>query len=202
IKQALYGFGRAGLMTANLYEGIVKAIIQQQISLRVAEHLTANLVEKFGDYVAFQGEKVYDFPSAEVLAEARIEELRGCGLSWKKAEYVKAFSREVSTGAFNPEELYRLSPEEIVKRLTAFKGLGRWSAELVMAASMGLNVIPADDLGVRRAVSYYYFDGKLQSGETVRRFAEERFGEFKLDVIVYLLMAYRMGIPKSGRMDF
>jgi DNA-3-methyladenine glycosylase II len=194
IKRGLYGFGRAGRMAASLYEGVVKAIIQQQISLRVADHLTANLVEKFGEHLMFLGEKVYDFPRAENLAEAGVEELRGCGLSRRKAEYVKALSREVALGNFNPEELYGLSRGEIVRRLTAFKGLGRWSAELVMAASMGLNVIPADDLGVRRALSHYYFNGKLQDGETIRKFAEEKFGSFMLDVTVYLLMAYRMGI--------
>jgi len=194
VKRCLHGFGRAGLMAANLYEGIVKAIIQQQISLRVAEHLTANLVERFGEYTFFLGEKVYSFPSAETLAEAGVKELRDCGLSRRKAEYIKAFSKEVSLGNFNPEELHGLSREEIVSRLTAFKGLGRWSAELVMAASMGLNVIPADDLGVRKAISHYYFNGKLQSGEAVRKFAGERFGEFMLDVTVYLLMAYRSGI--------
>jgi len=194
IKRGLYGFGRAGLMATSLYEGIVKAIIQQQISLRVADHLTANLVEKFGEHLVFLGEKVYDFPKAETLAEAGVEELRDCGLSRRKAEYVKAFSREVARGNFNPEELYGLSREEIVSRLTTFKGLGRWSAELVMAASMGLNVIPADDLGVRRALSHYYFNGKLQDGESIRKFAKEKFGRFMLDVTVYLLMAYRMRI--------
>lgn len=194
VKRSLHGFGRAGLMAANLYEGVVKAIIQQQISLRVAEHLTANLVERFGQHTSFLGEKVYDFPRAEVLAEAEVEELRGCGLSRRKAEYIKGFSKEVSLGNFNPEELHELSQEEIVSCLTAFKGLGRWSAELVMAASMGLNVIPADDLGVRKAISHYYFNGKLQSGEAIRNFAREKFGRFMLDVTVYLLMAYRSGI--------
>lgn len=194
IKEALYGFGRAGLMAANLYEGVVKAIIQQQIALKAADHITANIVERFGESTIFMGERIYDFPSPEKLAEAPLQELQACGLSRRKAEYIKGFSLEVASGRFNLEELYGLSPKEIMARLTAFKGLGRWSAELVMAAAMGLNVIPADDLGVRKAFSHYFFGGKLQSGETIRRFAEERFGSFLRDVTVYLLMAYRMGV--------
>nr|MDO8063813.1 hypothetical protein [Candidatus Freyrarchaeum guaymaensis] len=48
-----------------------------------------------------------------------------------------------------------------------------------------------DDLGARKAVSYFYFDGKLQSGDTVRKFTE-RWGEFKGWIIYYLICAYNM----------
>ena len=119
--------------------------------------------------------------------------MRRCGLSLRKAEYIKEFSSRVVEG-FDPEELRGKDPSEIMETLTSFRGIGRWTAELVMIASMGLNVIPADDLGVRRAISHFYFKDELQPPEVVRRFAEERFGRFMKDVLVYLLMAYRMGL--------
>ena len=78
--------------------------------------------------------------------------------------------------------------------LTSFKGIGKWTAELVMAASIGFNIIPTDDLGVRKAVSHFYFNDKLQSSSIVRSFIERKFGIFKRDIIVYLLMAYRLGL--------
>ncbi|RLI27895.1 MAG: hypothetical protein DRO46_04890, partial [Candidatus Hecatellales archaeon] len=59
---------------------------------------------------------------------------------------------------------------------------------------LGFNVVPADDLGVRRAVSKYFFGGKLQPAEAVRRFLRERFGDYQRDVTVYLLMAYRLNL--------
>jgi DNA-3-methyladenine glycosylase II len=194
IKAELYGFGRAGLMAVTVFEGLVKSIIQQQISLRIAQIITANLVEKFGEHLEFLGEKVYDFPSAEVLASAKIEKLRGCGLSWRKAEYIRDLAVKVSSGEFNPESLRRLKPKEIIEVLTGFRGFGRWTAELVMITVMGFNVIPADDLGVRKAVSHFYFKGELQPSDVVRKFAEQKFGRFLRDIIVYLLMAYRMGL--------
>ena len=193
IKGKLYGFGSAGLMSATIYEGIVKAVIQQQISLKVAESITANLVERYGEKMRFCGEYLYEFPNAELLASLNLDELRSCGLSWRKAEYVKEFSLEVVNG-FNPESLRNKSSEEIIEILTEFKGIGRWSAELVMVASIGRNVIPADDLGVRRTISHFYFKDKMQSAETIRKFAENKFGRFMRDCLVYLLMAYRMGI--------
>ena len=191
IKERMYGFGRAGLMSATVFEGIIKAIIQQQISLKVAESITANLVERYGEKIKFCKEYAYEFPYAETLASLSLSELRSCGLSWKKAEYVKEFSLEVVNG-FNPEDLRNKSPEEIVEILTTFKGIGRWTSELVMVASIGMNVIPGDDLGVRRAISHFYFKDKIQSAETIRKFAEKKFGSFMRDCLVYLLMAYRM----------
>ncbi len=193
IKKKLYGFGKAGLMSASIYEGIIKAIVQQQISLKVAENIIANIVEKFGEKMLFMNEYAYDFPSPIKLASASLRELRECGLSTRKAEYVKEFSKAVVEG-FKVEELKYKKPHEIMEVLCSFKGIGRWTAELVMIASIGLNTIPADDLGVRKAISHFYFNNKLQSPQTIKNFAEERFGKHLRDAIVYLLMAYRMGL--------
>jgi len=193
LKRELYGFGRAGLMAPTVYEGVVKAIIQQQIALRVAESITANLAERYGYSTEYAGEVVYDFPSPETLARLTVEELRGCGLSRAKSSYVKEFSAKVVKG-FDPESLRGKEPGEVMEALTRFKGIGRWTAELVMVATLGLNVVPADDLGVRKAVSHFYFDDELQPPDVVRRFVVEKFGSYLRDVIVYLLMAYRMGL--------
>ena len=193
IKKRLHGFGRAGLMAASVYEGVVKAITQQQISLRVAEHIIANLVEKFGSKFSFMNEYAYDFPSPTKLASASLQQLRKCGLSRRKAEYIKEFSQAVVEG-FNVEKLKDRKPDEIMETLCSFKGIGRWTAELVMIATIGLNVIPADDLGIRKAISHFYFNDELQSPQVIRKFAEERFSEHMRDAVIYLLMAYRMGL--------
>ncbi|RLF38737.1 MAG: hypothetical protein DRN12_07975 [Thermoplasmata archaeon] len=67
IKEKLYGFGKAGLMSSTVFEGIIKAIIQQQISLKVTETITSNLVERYGEKIKFCGEYLYEFPYAETL---------------------------------------------------------------------------------------------------------------------------------------
>ena len=193
IKEKMYGFGRAGLMSASIYEGIIKAMIQQQISLKVAESITANLVERHGEKIKFFEEYAYEFPDADTLANLDLNELRKCGLSWRKAEYIKEFSMEVVNG-FNPESLRNKSYEEIIEILTPFKGIGRWTAEIVMVACIGKNVIPADDLGVRKAISHFYFKDRIQSAEKIRKFAENKFDRFLRDCLAYLIMAYRRGL--------
>ena len=193
IKEKLYGFGGAGLMAVSVYEGVVKSIIQQQISLKVAENITANVVERYGNRVKFLGNTIYGFPNPEVLSKLDILDLRKCGLSTRKSEYIKELSIEVCKG-FDLEDLRNKENDEIIEVLTSFRGVGKWSAELIMVATIGRNVIPADDLGVRKAISYFYFDNELQPPERIRNFAERKFGRFLRDCLVYLLMAYRMNI--------
>jgi DNA-3-methyladenine glycosylase II len=175
-------------MGSTIYEVIVKAIIQQQISLAVADHMTSLIIKKFGTSVEFDNDIYWSFPKPATLAKASIGDLRRCGLSRRKAEYVNSFSKAVVEG-FNPEKLRENKPEEIIEILTAFRGIGRWTAELVMAACMEKEKgeqIPADDLGLRRVVSQCYFDGELQSANAIREIARG-WGKYSTAIQTYLL---------------
>jgi len=189
VKQKLYGLRPFNYST--VFEGIIKSIIQQQISLIGSMYITSRLVERFGDKVQVGEEVYYEFPSPNSLASASIDELKECGLSRQKALYIKEFSKKVANKECNPENLKEFSSEEIVKRLTQFKGIGRWTAELVIVTSTGKEALPADDLGARRAVSKFYFDRNLISGDELRKFAK-RWGHFEGLVTYYLICAERL----------
>lgn len=189
IKNTLFGF-KVPMMGVTIYEVIIKAIVQQQISLQVAFHMISNLVKKFGEFVEFNGEKYYDFPYPSTLADASLSGMRRCGLSRKKMEYIKDFSKEVVEGGFNPEEMINWRQEKIVEGLTKFRGIGRWTAELVSIAGVKSGQSPADDLGVRKSISRYYFNEKLQDAETIRRFIKKT----PRGLVVYLLYANRLNL--------
>ena len=189
IRNAFFGF-KVPMMGVTVYEVIIKAIVQQQISLQVAFHMIFNLVKKFGEFVEFTGEKYYDFPCPATLANASLSDMRKCGLSRKKIEYIKDFSREVVEGGFDPEEMTNWEQDEIVERLTKFRGIGRWTAELVSIASVKTGKSPAGDLGVRKAISRYYFNEKLQDAETIRKFIKKT----PRGLVVYLLYANRLNL--------
>ncbi len=191
LKKQFYGFGRAGLMSMSVFEGIAKAIIQQQISFVVAEKIAAKIVQRFGDKVEWNGMEFYGFPTQKAIVRAGVDKLRECGLSRRKAELIVEIA-----GEENLEELGELSEEEAYEYLTSFKGIGRWTAELVLSMVLGKSVFPAEDLGVRRAISRLYFSGELQSAEKVRRVAES-FGEFARDVLFYLFLYDRLFNEKS-----
>ena len=178
-------------MAKDVFEGVIKAIIQQQISLNAAYAITGCLVQKFGEYVEFEGKRYYEFPSPEALAKARIEEMMECKLSRRKAEYIGGFAKAVIEG-YNPEALRKKSNEEVISELTGFKGIGIWSAELVLVAVLGrLDAIPADDLAVRRAISRFFFNEKKISAETVRKLAES-WERHKGIIAYYLICAEKM----------
>lgn len=194
VKRRLYGLRPFKYST--VFEGIIKSIIQQQISLIGSMYITSRLIERFGDKVQIEKEEFYEFPSPNSLSGARIEELKRCGLSRQKAEYIKQFSEIVVNNEFNPENLKELSSEEIIEILTRFKGIGRWTAKLVIVTSTGKDALPADDLGARRAVSRFYFGKKLLSGDELREFAK-RWGKFRGIITYYLICADRLKL-KSG----
>ena len=191
VKERLYGL-KAGSMGATVFESIIKAILQQQISLRVSFWMTNSLVTKFGEQLEINGLLYYDFPTPSTLAKASPKQIRQCGVSWRKAEYIKGVAEKVVNGEFDPEGLKKLSNEEVMEELKGFRGVGTWTAELVLCTGLKRNdVIPADDLGVRRTVSKFYSDGRNLSGDEVRKLTE-KWGAFKKKIVYYLICAERI----------
>jgi DNA-3-methyladenine glycosylase II len=185
LKQRFFGL-KAGSMGTTVFEHIVKSIIQQQISIRVAFSITNKMVTKFGDQTTVENRIFYDFPTPKQFTEASLEEVRGCGVSWKKAEYIKTVAQKTVEGEFDPESLWHLSNEQIVETLTEFRGVGKWTAEMVLSAGLKRNAtVPAGDLGVRRTFSKFYSKEELFSEAEVRQIADD-WGEFTKDIVFYI----------------
>jgi DNA-3-methyladenine glycosylase II len=185
LKLKFYGL-KAGSIGATVFESIIKSIIQQQISIRVAFSITNKMVTRFGEQTEAEDATYYDFPTANRLAEATLEEIRQCGLSWRKAEYIKGIADQAADGKFNSEGLRSLSNEQVAETLKKFRGVGTWTAEMVLSAGLKRNAcIPAADLGVRRTFSRFYSDERILSETEVRRIAEE-WREFTKDIVYYI----------------
>jgi len=190
IKEKFYGLRPPGI-GASIFEGAIRVIIQQQISLQVAYVMTGTLVRRFGEKIEIDGKPYYDFPSPQVLANTDENELRKCKLSRQKARYIRELALKVANG-YDLEKIRGLDNEEAIEELMKFNGIGRWTAELILITTLGrMDLCVPDDLGARKAVSYFYFGGKLQSGDMVREFTE-RWGEFKGWIIYYLICAYNV----------
>ena len=197
IKKGLYGLRPPGI-GANIFEGAIRVIIQQQISLQAAYAMTGTLVRKFGEEIEIDGESYYDFPSPQVLANINETELRKCKLSRQKVRYIREFALKVVDG-YDLEKIKKMNNEEAIEELMKFKGIGRWTAELILITTLErMNLCVPDDLGARKAISYFYFDGKLQSGDIVRKFTE-RWNKFRGWIIYYLICAYNMENKKRKR---
>jgi DNA-3-methyladenine glycosylase II len=84
--------------------------------------------------------------------------------------------------------------EEIIMELCKIRGIGVWTVELTMLRGMNkLEVLPADDLGLRRHIAHYYCNDRKISGEEARSIAE-RWGNWKGLAGFYLILAARLGV--------
>ena len=181
--------------TPTVFEALVDSIIEQQISLKVALSLERNVIKTFGDQLTLNGKVYYAFPTPQKLAFATVEELRNCGLSLRKAEYIRDISNSIVEGKLNLDKFKTYeNAEEIIKELCKIRGIGVWTAELTMLRGMSkLEAIPADDLGLRRHIAHYYCNDRKISGNEARKIAE-KWGKWKGLAGYYLILASRLGV--------
>jgi DNA-3-methyladenine glycosylase II len=166
------------------FEALVVAITAQQISLRAAASIRANLVERFGIPHAV----AWEFPTRERMREVRPYHLTVLGFSGRKAEYVL----ELAHSDLEFGELATLTDDEVIEAITSVRGLGRWTADWYLARHLARPTAwPAGDLGVRKAVSTFYAAGRPLSIEEVRSMGE-RFAPFQNLSAQFLLAGARM----------
>jgi len=180
--------------TQTVFEALVDSIVEQQISLKVANGMEKKLIKKFGDALGLEGEVYYAYPTPQKLASASSEALRQCGLSFRKAEYIKSVSTLIMEGKLDLEKLKNYdSDDEIIRELDRVRGVGVWTAELTMLRGMQrLEALPADDLGLRRTISHYYCNGKMITPAEARQIAKG-WGKWKGLAAYYLVIAEMLG---------
>lgn len=165
-------------------EMLVGSITAQQVSLHAATAIRRRLVERFGRPVG----RVYAFPRRDELARASADEVTALGFSRRKAEYTLALARS----ELDLDSLAALPDEEVKRVLTALPGIGDWTADWFLARHLGRpEAWPAGDLGLRKAVSAFYLDGRDATIEEVRAIGE-RFSTFRNLAAHYLLVALRV----------
>ena len=140
---------------------LARAICGQQISVKAAQSVWDRVVVCCG---AVTPEKV--------LARKRTE-LRACGLSDRKTEYIADLAQHFADGRIHSRDWPRMSDEEIIAELTDVRGIGRWTAEMfLMFNLLRPDVFPLDDLGLQKGIRVAYRKTSLNSmkklGETWR----------------------------------
>jgi len=128
------------------FETLVKSIVSQQLSGRVASVI-------FGRLMAAAGGKL----TPENILKLRPARMRAVGLSAQKTEYVRDLARHTRDGRIRFDELTDLPDEEVMARLTAVKGIGVWTVHMfLMFALRRHDVLPTGDLGIRNAIRHAY----------------------------------------------
>lgn len=144
------------------FQSLTRAIIYQQLSGKAAGTILDRFVGLFGEG---------KFPEPEEVLGVSAERLRSAGLSRPKAAYILGLAEEAAGGRLPDLDACRgLSDAEIIEQLTCIKGIGRWTAEMLLIFNLGRkDVLPVHDLGVRRGFQLAYGKRSMPSPEQLER---------------------------------
>ena len=156
----------------DLFAALVESIIGQQISARAADTVCGKLYALAGHDV-------------EKLCSLTTEQVQSCGMSMRKAGYIKHAAHAVKTGALDLDGLRSKSDDEVIAALTALNGIGRWTAEMLLIFSLARpNVVSYGDLAIRRGMMRLYGLKEL-SKEQFARYAK-RYAPYGSVASLYL----------------
>lgn len=134
----------------DLFTSLVNSIVGQQISTKAADTVWSRVMDKF---------RVIN---PETFHNVSLEEIQQCGMSMRKANYIKDTATKVFSGNLNIEELYSLPDEEVIKKLCELNGIGVWTAEMTLIFCMQRpNVMSWGDLGIQRGLRMLHRHKKI-----------------------------------------
>jgi methylated-DNA-[protein]-cysteine S-methyltransferase len=130
--------------TSSLFAALVEAIVYQQLTGKAAATIHSRLCALFP--------KAHDGPSADQILRAPDATLRGAGLSRSKVLSLKDLAAKAKGGSIPTlAEAHRLDDAAVIERLTEVRGIGRWTAEMLLMFRLGrADVLPVDDYGIRK----------------------------------------------------
>jgi DNA-3-methyladenine glycosylase II len=142
------------------YDAIVGSIIFQQLAGSAARAILNRFKELYGGRL----------PTPREYLSTDLDKLRSSGLSPQKISYIKDLAERLEDGRLNLKQLEKMSDEDAMRELDAVRGIGRWTAEMFLLFKLGrTDVLPVDDLGLRKAAKKIY---RLRKLPTRNRFEE------------------------------
>ena len=160
-----------------LFEALSWSIMGQQISLHVAYALKQKLVTTYGESIVHDNEKYWVFPTAQKLASLEVEELRKLSFTQRKAEYIIGVAELIATGQIDKEQLQEMSLGEMETRLTAIRGIGKWSANyVIMRCLRHPDAFPLADVGLHNALKKMLNRSEKPSLNEIEQWAENWSG--------------------------
>jgi DNA-3-methyladenine glycosylase II len=128
------------------FETLVKSIVYQQLSGRVASVIFGRLAKAAGGKL-----------TPENILKLRPSRMRTLGLSKQKTAYIRDLARHTRAGRVVFEELLELPDSEVIERLTQVKGVGVWTVHMFLIFALRrTDVLPTGDLGIRNAIRKAY----------------------------------------------
>lgn len=134
----------------DLFSSVIHHIIGQQISTKAQTTIWLRMSDCFGNV------------NAENILAAGIPKLQSFGMTFRKAEYITDFAAKVQNGEFDLQGVSKLSDEKAIKKLSALKGIGVWTAEMILLFCLQRpDIFSFDDLAIQRGLRMVYHHRKI-----------------------------------------
>ncbi len=134
----------------DLFKALVNSVVGQQISAKAQATIWNRMLERFAPL------------TPETIGAVGAEELQSCGISMRKALYIKEIAGSVLAGSLDLASLHTLPDDEVCVRLCQIRGIGVWTAEMLMTFSLQrLDIMSWDDLAIHRGLRMLYRHRKI-----------------------------------------
>jgi DNA-3-methyladenine glycosylase II len=151
--------------TQSLFAALLRSIVYQQLTGKAAATILGRVIRLFAPR---------RFPTPDDLLQIAPERLRQAGLSANKTAALRDLAAKTLDGTVPPlARIRRMDDEEIIEHLTAVRGIGRWTVEMLLIFRLGRpDVLPVADLGVRKGFALTFRKGRLPDAGTLLRRGE------------------------------
>ena len=167
----------------DIFSSVVHHIIGQQISTAAQATVWRRMREGLSSV------------DAEHILSAGAQELQSFGMTYRKAEYIMDFAARVDSGAFSPDRIWELSDADAIAELSSLRGIGVWTAEMILLFCMQrADIFSFDDLAIKRGLRMVYHHRKIDRAmfEKYRR----RFSPYCSVASLYLWAVSGGAIPE------
>lgn len=160
-------------LDANLFAAVVRHIVGQQISSKAQVTVWARLEARL------------TVVTPVTVYAASAQELQALGMSLRKAEYIKDFASKIVSGEFALQAVEQLSDEEAIAALSRLKGIGRWTAEMILLFCLQRpDILSYDDLAIQRGLRMLYHHRKI-TRELFNKY-QKRYSPYGSTAAIYL----------------
>lgn len=160
-------------LDANLFAAVVRHIVGQQISSKAQATVWARLEARLKDVT----------PAGVHAASA--QELQALGMSLRKAEYIKDFADKIVSGDFDLQAVEQMSDAEAIATLSSLKGIGKWTAEMILLFCLQRpDILSYDDLAIQRGLRMLYHHRKI-TRELFNKY-QKRYSPYGSTAAIYL----------------
>lgn len=132
-------------MDEDLFSSVVHHIVAQQISSKAQATIWRRMLDSLGEI------------SVDTITSMDVDTLQSFGMTYRKAEYILDFTHKVESHQFDLEKVKEMDDQQAIQTLSSLKGIGVWTAEMILLFSLGRKDIFAyDDLAIHKGLRMVY----------------------------------------------